>query len=131
MSQTKGRIRFSMNIASDPVEANHVRQTVMQAVDQFDFKAVDRFAIELSLDEALSNAMGHGNHHDHGKRVLIHVTVSPGHLVLRVADEGEGFAQDRATVGCGLRLMRSYMDHVQHNRLGNCVTMERLAAASA
>jgi two-component sensor histidine kinase len=45
----------------------------------------------LVIDEALTNAMEHGNRWDAGKRVKVKVTKYPDLLHVYIADEGEGF----------------------------------------
>ena len=70
--------------------------------------------------------------------VTVGFTLGEDKVVISVADEGEGFDPDSVpdptldenlgiARGRGLVLMRAYMDSVQFNRVGNKVTMTKLA----
>jgi anti-sigma regulatory factor (Ser/Thr protein kinase) len=51
-----------------------------------------RDELYLVIDEAVTNAMEHGNKWDRGKMVSIAVTRQANQLVVSVSDEGAGFA---------------------------------------
>lgn len=93
-----------------------------------------RFAIRLALDEALSNAVNHGNKGDSSKKVHVEYSVSDDEVVVSVTDDGPGFnpaAVPDPTLdenlerphGRGVMLMRAYMTDVSFNPKGNCVTL--------
>ena len=96
----------------------------------------DLFSVRLALEEALVNAMKHGNCLDRDKRVAVVCKMSPSRLLVTITDEGPGFAPDavpdptapenleRAS-GRGLMLMRSFMSRVEFNDTGNTVHMEK------
>jgi len=94
----------------------------------------DIFAMRLALEEAVVNAVRHGNRDDPARRVIVSFLVGPERVLIDVHDEGDGF--DPRTVpdplaaenlerssGRGLHLMRTYMTWVRFNARGNCVTM--------
>jgi serine/threonine-protein kinase RsbW len=96
----------------------------------------DAFAARLALEEALVNAVKHGNQGDPSKQVQVRYDLSEERLLVDVEDEGCGF--DPAEVpdplapenlerscGRGLHLIRSYMTWVRHNERGNRVTLCR------
>ncbi len=96
----------------------------------------DHFGIEMALEESLSNAIRHGNCYDTSKHVLVECKASPDRFWLRVTDEGNGFKPKEVPDctadenlecpgGRGLALMKAYMTHVEYNKRGNCVTMEK------
>jgi serine/threonine-protein kinase RsbW len=96
----------------------------------------DHFGIEMALEESLSNAIRHGNGYDASKHVLVECKASAARFWLRVTDEGNGFkpvevpdctADENLECpgGRGLALMKAYMTHVEYNKRGNCVTMEK------
>lgn len=91
-----------------------------------------RFQIRLALDEAMANAIKHGNRHDPDKKVHLDAHIDGSRLDVWIEDDGPGFDPDRvpnpldsevlASVrdgGRGLFLMRCYMDGVEHNERGN------------
>jgi serine/threonine-protein kinase RsbW len=93
-----------------------------------------RFAIRLALEEALVNAMKHGNRMDPSRSVRLKYRASPECVEIRVRDEGPGFdpcvvpdptvdENLRRPCGRGIMLMRSYMDRVSYSCGGNEVHM--------
>ena len=87
-----------------------------------------------ALEEALSNAIRHGNRFDANKKITVSSCVGAEQTAITVADEGEGFdpgAVPDPTVdenlekpcGRGIMLMRAYMDEVMYNKAGNEVRM--------
>ncbi|MFC1675601.1 ATP-binding protein [Planctomycetota bacterium] len=98
------------------------------------FDKDDIFAVHLALEEALTNAVKHGNKMDPRKQVKIEYSVTDEKIDVCISDQGQGFAPERIadprygqnlykTGGRGLFLIRSYMDTVKFNERGNCVRM--------
>ncbi len=96
----------------------------------------DCFGIHLALDEALINAIKHGNGMDGSKSVYVGCWLSSDRLRVEVRDEGLGFdpaavpdptADDRLDIpnGRGIMLMRKFMSRVDFSPCGNCVVMEK------
>jgi serine/threonine-protein kinase RsbW len=94
----------------------------------------DIFAIHLAVEEALMNAMKHGNRKNPEKTVTVEYSTTPEKFDISVADQGEGFnpksiPDPRAAnnihkdSGRGVLLMQSYMDIVEYNTSGNRVHM--------
>jgi len=92
------------------------------------------FAVRLALEEALVNAMKHGNGFDPNRSVYVWYRASPERVEIRVADEGGGFdptgvpdptADENIERPCGrgIMLMRCYMDEVDFSDRGNEVSM--------
>jgi serine/threonine-protein kinase RsbW len=92
------------------------------------------FAIKLSLEEALINAIKHGNKLDPTKKVYIEAKVDSRKMQITIEDEGPGF--DRSSVpdptadenlckcsGRGILLIEAYMDSVKWTNHGRRVTM--------
>ncbi|QDV71343.1 putative transcriptional regulatory protein TcrX [Rosistilla carotiformis] len=119
-----------------------------------------RMHIGIALDEALRNAMIHGNlevpsslrdqdcgqayidmiqarlkeEHYASRRVFVKLTANPEQAVFVITDQGPGFDVSKlpdptdpenweAVSGRGLLLIRSFMDEVEHNEVGNQITM--------
>ena len=93
-----------------------------------------RFAVRLAFEEAMVNAMKHGNKMDPSRSVTLSYRVSPERVEIRVADEGPGFdpggvpdptADENLNKPCGrgIMLMRCYMDEVAYSSSGKEVRM--------
>ncbi len=94
------------------------------------------FAIKLALEEALTNAIKHGNRNDESKRVTVKYYIDPDRAVIMVRDEGPGFAPGAVPdctadenlerpSGRGIMLMHAYMTRICYNHCGNEVWMFR------
>lgn len=53
--------------------------------------AISHEELYLIIDEAITNAMEHGNKWDPGKKISIELETNSYHLYIRIADEGKGF----------------------------------------
>ncbi len=124
----------TMSIASLPSEIRHVENSVLPLLRAKGWGERTLFDVKLALEEAVSNAIKHGNQLDSTKRVKVEFSADEGESVIRVEDEGEGF--DPANIpdptldeniesssGRGIALMRAAMDSVEHNEKGNVVTL--------
>ena len=65
------------SIASDLCEARRVQCDIELALQQAAFAEHDIFAIKLAVEEALVNAIKHGNRMDRSKQVRIHYHIEP------------------------------------------------------
>jgi serine/threonine-protein kinase RsbW len=123
-------------IPSDPAEARRVQEEIEALLQGSAAHAHDVFSIKLALEEALVNAIKHGNQMDRAKKVRIAYRIHADRFEVSVADEGAGFDPGdvpdptafenlERPCGRGLMLMRHYMSEVAFNDRGNSVTMCR------
>ena len=128
-----------------------------------DWSDRDRWQVAMAIDEALVNAMHHGNlevdselrdskneqdYYDAirdrkqaapfcHRRVRVEAEFSDKHICVQITDEGKGFdvssiadpcsgASLHCVSGRGLFLIRSFMDQVSHNQMGNQITMTKI-----
>lgn len=128
-------------IPSDASEGRLVQQQIIDALEARRFSSHDLFGIRLALEEALVNAIKHGNGGDRSKSVRIAYEIEPERIRIEIEDEGDGF--DPGSIpdptlpenlerpsGRGIMLMRSFMHVVQFNERGNCVILEKQRQAS-
>jgi serine/threonine-protein kinase RsbW len=126
-------------IASNFAAARQAEETVLGDVRRQEFGESSLFAIKLALEEALNNAIRHGNALDPRKQVHLKYEVQPDRFSIEIADQGAGF--DPAGVpdptadenlekpnGRGIMLMRAYMDEVGFSRDGRHVRMVKRKA---
>ena len=93
--------------------------------------------VEISLREAVANAVLHGNHENPQKRVYVTCHCSTdGELSLTIRDEGQGFdpfalpdPTDQRNIllthGRGILLMQALMDEVNFEENGTVVRMRK------
>jgi serine/threonine-protein kinase RsbW len=93
------------------------------------------------MEEAVVNAVRHGNKRDSARNVIIEYDLSPEKVDISVTDQGKGFDPDSLedprlgdniykTDGRGVLLIRSYMDSVEYNNVGNSVRMTKFNSKS-
>jgi serine/threonine-protein kinase RsbW len=98
------------------------------------FPHLDLLAVRLALEEALVNAIRHGNQGDPGKQVRVRYRVTTEQVWAEVEDQGQGFDPAGVpdptspegmvrTSGRGLHLMRHFLSSVEYNERGNAVTL--------
>jgi len=125
-------------IPSIPGEIVRVEDVILPALSAKGYGERALFAVRLALEEAIINAIKHGNELDPTKKVRLDFLVEDDKVALTVTDEGKGFNPDQvpdpwsdeglaAESGRGLALMRAYMDDVRYNEKGNVVTMTKYA----
>jgi serine/threonine-protein kinase RsbW len=125
---------FRLTIPSDLLAGRKVKERVLEAIAANKFSHHSTFAIHLAVEEALHNAIKHGNRLDPHKKVKIAVTVTPKRAEIVIEDEGVGF--DRGGVpdprvgenlekcsGRGIFLIESYMDKVEWTHGGRRLRM--------
>lgn len=128
-------------IASTTEAAERLCDELLAAARRQGFQEEDLFAIHLALEEALVNAVQHGNQNDPHKKVTIHYTVTPEQFEITITDQGPGFQPDDLPdprcpenlckcSGRGVLLIRSYMDRVEYNPKGNEIHMVKLKCNS-
>ena len=127
----------AVTIASDPAEARRVQDDVERQLQARHASDPDVFSIRLALEEALVNAIKHGNQLDRRSRVHVAYRFLADRFEVRITDEGPGFDPDdvpdptavenlERPCGRGLMLMRYYMTAVAYSERGNTVTMSKL-----
>ena len=127
--------------ASDWPEVRRVQREIELALAPFAFPDRDQFYIKIALEEALVNAVKHGNRLDPAKCVRLRYVITADRFEAHIADEGCGF--DPANVpdpcapenlerpsGRGLLLIRKFMTTVEYHGRGNRMTMAKVRTAS-
>ena len=126
-----------MTIASDLNEARRVQSEIEQALRCGRFSDHDIFAIRLAVEEALVNAIKHGNQLDRTKKVRIAYDITADRFDISITDEGPGFDPEdvpdpmaaenlERPCGRGLLLMRHYMTEVAYSDRGRAVRMSKI-----
>lgn len=127
-------MRFS--VASDFASCHEVQQAIMGEIERLGYCEAARFAIKLSLEEAIVNAIKHGNKFDRGKRVFVEAELSHELTRVTVEDQGDGFQRTyvpdpradenlEKCSGRGILLIEAYMTGVEWGNQGRRLIMWR------
>ena len=128
--------QLNVQIPSDTAEGLAVQEQIIGLMEKHEYSMRDVFAMRLSLEEAITNAIRHGNNGDKDKNVKVLADVSDEKLRVEVEDEGEGLEPEdvpdptsaefiERPSGRGLMLMRAYLNFVEYSNGGRKITMER------
>ncbi len=137
-SAVSDQIHFiKVTIPSSTAKAREVQDKKKKKLHGTDCGERDLFSIKLALEEALVNAIKHGNQLDPAKSVHIEYGVWKDRFEILIQDEGPGFnpadVPDPTAIenldrpcGRGLMLMRYYMTEVDYNTTGNAVSLKKV-----
>jgi serine/threonine-protein kinase RsbW len=126
--------RIQVSIPSDFTAARGVQERICKEVQNHGFAAEAVFAVRLALEEAMINAIKHGNKLDPAKQVHINATIDSTQAEITIEDEGPGFKRKKVPdptrrenlekcSGRGILLMESYMNSVSWSKNGRMVRM--------
>ena len=141
MSEQPCLWRYDRSIRNDTESVRQVLREVLEQLESRHWFPRDVFSVHLAMEEALVNAMRHGNHLDVTKHVRVTCTLFADRVRIEIVDEGAGFDPAllpdptcgdhiHAPCGRGVMLMRAFMSRVQYNPPGNCVILEKDRSAS-
>jgi len=120
-------------------DSHLLKETSNELVAYLKEKNVDEiiiFDVHISFEEALRNAMVHGNKSNRNKRVKVETCVTDKEVIIMVEDEGDGFnphSLPDPTVeenllkegGRGVYLINHLMDEVIYENEGRRVIMKK------
>jgi serine/threonine-protein kinase RsbW len=125
---------FDVEFPSDAGEGHVVQERIISLVESVPFGDRDIFGIRLAIEEALVNAIKHGNQMDISKKVRVACRVTSESVRIEIEDQGDGFdfsevpdptADENLERPCGrgLMLMRAFMTSITYNDKGNRVVL--------
>ena len=125
---------FRVTIPSEYGAGRDVQERILRDVADSGFSTDTTFAIRIALEEAMVNAIKHGNRLDASKKVHVESRITPRRAEITIEDEGPGF--DRGAIpdptaednldkpsGRGILLIEAYMDGVEWSRGGRRLRM--------
>lgn len=123
-------IRFNSSLAV----LDLIQPITTKVCEQMGLDEDTAYWVWLATQEALNNAVKHGNKMDTQKMVLFKIAVEDGSFKIVVQDEGEGFDQAMVpdptnkenllkTSGRGIFYMKSFMDSVEYTNTQNGTTV--------
>jgi serine/threonine-protein kinase RsbW len=125
-----------LHLPSERGASRHIMEALLDQLASHGWPQSDVFAIHMAAEEAITNAIVHGNKLDESKTVHVVCRVAAEMVRIEVTDQGPGFdpkaipdctLEERLDVpnGRGVMLMRSFMTKLEYNAKGNRVLMEK------
>lgn len=127
---------LAFTFGSNYEQGHNVQKQILDLAEAHGFAGESFFALRISLEEAIVNAIKHGNQLDPKKKVHIEARVTDERVEVVIEDEGAGF--DRSSVpdptdeanlhkcsGRGILLIEAYMNEVKWERGGRRLKMVR------
>jgi serine/threonine-protein kinase RsbW len=127
---------FDVRIPSSTTEGQKIQERIITRLEEIGFPPRGIFGVRLALEEALVNAIKHGNGLDPKKEVFVLCQISQEMVRVVIEDQGAGFRlQDvpdptddenlEKPGGRGIMLMRAFLSVVEYNERGNRVVLEK------
>jgi len=136
-SETDKGYTISITVPSSVHMLGVIDKLVEGLGDHLDLGPEDRNALAISVIEAGTNAIQHGNNYDESKPVDLRFDIKPERIAVTVRDTGQGFDLEKVEKdleaadllryrGRGILIMRELMDEVAF-RFGKRGTTVKLA----
>lgn len=127
-------------LPSDLESGHAVIDQLMAALEAAGWIGRDLFHIQMAIEEAVVNAIEHGNRRDDSKQVHVLFHVFEDRAEMTITDQGNGFdhtqvadptEDDRLEKprGRGVMLIRELMSESKYNDKGNSVWMLKLRSS--
>lgn len=117
---------YIKKISSDPDNLVEVEKFIADVAGELNFNDEIKNSLTLSVSEATSNAIVHGNKLDPKKSIIIKVIVEDDKIIVIIKDEGPGF--DPTSIpnptmpenllkdsGRGIHIMKNFLHDLQYN----------------
>lgn len=125
---------LDVRLISDFDSMEQVDKIVDELTRSLDLSEESQGALMLSLSEAVTNAIMHGNKQDPSKWVFVRAVRNGGDLEVTVEDQGDGFNPDMIPSpvesenllrqgGRGVYLMKMYCKDVRFSNGGRALTL--------
>lgn len=117
---------FVKEIPSDPDLLPEIEEYILEIAKEVKLDEEKFNNLTLSVTEAASNSIVHGNKMDAGKKVIITVRVDEKNMTISIKDQGNGFDPSKVPdptkpenilkdSGRGIHIMRSFLDDLRYN----------------
>jgi serine/threonine-protein kinase RsbW len=131
---------ITVRLPADLREIERLNRVIRQFGDLHEVPSRVLYAVNLALDEVVTNVVRHGFDNPKEEEVVAHVTARSREVVTEVTDAGRTFdpltvpppdltapLSERSLGGLGIHLIRSLMDEVEYRRENgkNVLTMRK------
>ena len=123
---------LTMKIPSNKRLIPNISEIFIQYLHSHDIKDAD--AMQIAFEEALTNAIVHGNNNDYNKNVNISFNIKQNMLEISIKDEGKGFNYKSIKTndddiyrknGRGILLISLYTDSFHFEEYGRKIVMNK------
>jgi serine/threonine-protein kinase RsbW len=134
----EGQVRLDFLVPSKLSRILGVNRLISFLSAEFGFPPEEsRVNLPMVVDEALSNAIVHGNKSDESLKVHVRIYISSSRIRIQIEDQGEGFIPDAVSdpteqeniykgSGRGIYLIKELMDTVEFKNGGRLIELEKL-----
>ena len=136
MTDTAKDWKYDQNVPSQPDVCAQIVDLTLNQLNSANWPSKNVFGIHMAMEEAIMNAIRHGNQCAADKQVHVLIAISADQFYAKITDQGDGF--DPAgipdptldenigkTCGRGVTLMRNFVDEVIYNEKGNSVELKK------
>ena len=134
MSDTAWLWKYDEKIRSEPEDGVATIRKLLEQLELHCWPEKDVFGIHMAMEEAVMNAIKHGNQSLPDKQVHIRLTLTEADFYAQITDQGTGFNPDDVPdptaeenlekfSGRGLMLIRNFVDRIQYNDVGNSIEL--------
>ena len=136
MEKTVQHWRYDNRIPSEPDYCAKIIGLVLEQLEKSSWNNKDTFGIHMAMEEAIMNAIHHGNQCASDKDVHILIEICRDRFYSKITDQGCGFDPDslpdpteeenlEKDCGRGVMLIMSFVDVVVYNAIGNSVELTK------
>jgi len=119
-------LQLELESSLDSVDS--AEETVLKEAGELGFDEDDLHRIGISVRECMVNAVVHGNRYNSKKKVRVSIARTPAQIIVRIADEGDGFDPTAIPDPCegenvlrqsgrGVMMMQAFMDEFSISKL--------------
>ncbi len=124
-------------IASVPDNCARFMEPFLDELARRGWSGRDEFGIRMAMEEAIMNAIDHGNRRDPSKTVHIVIRLTSARFFAKITDQGDGFDPLKLpdptleenlenSRGRGVMLIKRFVDSATYNQKGNSVELRKV-----
>ena len=128
MDTRGGQVEVDTYLDSTLESVDRAEELVVASAKNAAIEEDDALSLGMAVRESMVNAVVHGNRYNLNKKVHLTVSRTAAQLVIRIADEGEGFELDELPdplaeenllrhSGRGIFIIRAFTDDFQVRRM--------------
>lgn len=139
MSHTMGNTTdwiYDNRVPSEPDNCAKIVNMILDQLEKASWPNKDVFGIHMAMEEAVMNAIRHGNHCCPDKEVHVLIEISSDTFYAKITDQGCGFNPAELpdptddenlekSCGRGVMLIKNFVDEAVYNEKGNSVELKK------